>query len=210
MPDIIKIILKTPIIPVYFTPDLRLATKVMASSFEAGIDAFEFTNRGSEAMEIFKEISKIAKADYPDKKLGIGTILNQEEAKKFIDAGADFVVQPGISPEVADACEKQNIPWIPGVITPSEILNALNLGAEMVKLFPANVMGSAYIKALRGPMPNLKIMATGGIEPTEASLKEWFGAGVNAVGMGSQLFKNLDNVEEFKTKVKELLSFIQP
>jgi 2-dehydro-3-deoxyphosphogluconate aldolase/(4S)-4-hydroxy-2-oxoglutarate aldolase len=142
--------------------------------------------------------------------LGIGTIVDAETAENYVKLGADFIVQPGTTKEVSEVCKKHNIAWVPGVMTPTEIYSALSLGASMVKIFPGNIVGSAYVKALRGPMPTVKIMVTGGVEPTEGSLKEWFDAGANAVGLGSQLFKDMDDIEIFKTKVKGLFSFIQP
>ena len=119
------------------------------------------------------------------------------------------MVQPFTTPEVGEVCKKNNVPWIPGTMTVTEIQNATVLGAEIVKIFPGNVVGSAYIKSLRGPLPKTKIMVTGGVEPTEASIKEWFGAGVNAVGLGSQLFKNIDKPQEITETLKEIFKIVK-
>lgn len=206
--DILNLVLAKPLVPVYFNADIEQSKKVISACYEGGIRVFEFTNRGEKAMEVFKQLVPFVKENCPEMILGIGTIVDKNTAEKFIKLGTDFIVQPGTTQEVGEVCKNYDIAWIPGVMTPTEIYQAQKWGAEMVKIFPGNILGSAYVKALRGPMPNLKIMVTGGVEPTEESLKEWFGAGANAVGLGSQLFKDFGNLEEFKNKVKSLFAFI--
>jgi 2-dehydro-3-deoxyphosphogluconate aldolase / (4S)-4-hydroxy-2-oxoglutarate aldolase len=208
--EIVNLILEKPLVPVYYNADAEVTQNIIKACYEAGIRAFEFTNRGDKAIEVFAKIRPFIDANCPGMILGIGTIVDAATAEKYIQLGANFVVQPGTTSEVGEACKRHNIAWVPGVMTPTEIYSALSQGAQMVKIFPGNVVGSAYVKALRGPMPNVKIMVTGGVEPTESSLKEWFGAGANAVGLGSQLFKDMDDIEIFKNKVKGLFSFIQP
>jgi 2-dehydro-3-deoxyphosphogluconate aldolase/(4S)-4-hydroxy-2-oxoglutarate aldolase len=94
-------------------------------------------------------------------------------------------------------------------MTLNEIYNATQMGAKLVKVFPGNVVGPGYIKSVRGPMPNVKLMVTGGVEPTTESLQEWFSAGVNVVGMGSQLFKNADDTEALSRQIADLLKFVE-
>lgn len=179
-----------PLVPVFYHPELEEAQKVVSACYEGGVRVFEFTNRGENALTVFTALVQYAKENCPGLIMGIGTIAEAESAQAFIDAGAEFVVQPFTTPEVGAVCVAAGIPWMPGTMTLTEMQEAVRLGASCVKIFPGNVLGSAFIKALRGPMPNIKVMVTGGVEPTEASLKEWFGAGANAVGLGSQLFKN--------------------
>ena len=188
-------LLAYPLVPVFYHADAETCKTVLKASYDGGVRVFEFTNRGENALEGFSGLVKYAQENCPGLVLGIGTIATAESAQQFIDAGADFVVQPFTTPAVGEVCRKNGIPWIPGTMTVTEIQQATVLGAEVVKIFPGNVLGSAYIKALRGPLPKVKIMVTGGVEPTEASLREWFSAGVNAVGLGSQLFKNTDQPE---------------
>jgi 2-dehydro-3-deoxyphosphogluconate aldolase / (4S)-4-hydroxy-2-oxoglutarate aldolase len=202
--DTLNFICQNPLVPVYFNADAKTAIAVLQASYDAGLRVFEFTNRGVDAPQVYKELKAYKDQYCADMLLGIGTISTAFMAEEFIKVGVEFIVQPGISSEVAEVCSQNNTTWTPGVMTPTEIYAALNLGAGMVKIFPANIMGSAYIKALRGPMPHLKIMVTGGIEATEASLHEWFGAGANVLGLGSQLFKNLSNLDTFKTEVSAL------
>jgi 2-dehydro-3-deoxyphosphogluconate aldolase / (4S)-4-hydroxy-2-oxoglutarate aldolase len=203
--EIIHKINTIPIIPVYYNADEQTCLNILSACYRGGIRVFEFTNRGDNAVAIFKVLREYVDTHFSDMALGIGTIYTTTQAQQFIDLGADFIVQPCTVAAVGEVCNAHNKAWIPGVMTITEINNALLFGADMVKVFPGNVVGSAYIKALRGPMPNVKIMVTGGVEPTTESLNEWFGAGVNAVGIGSALFpKNADS-EAIELKVKGLL-----
>lgn len=176
------------ILPLFYHADIEIAKEVINASYRGGARAFEFTNRGENAYHVFTELLSYIKESLPGLSLGIGTIYDAETAQKYIDAGTDFIVTPCLNPEVGQACLKAGIPWIPGVSTLTEIYNAQQAGAEVVKLFPGEVVGSAFVKAIRGPMPKVKIMVTGGVQPTRESINEWFGAGAYAVGLGSNLF----------------------
>ncbi len=188
--EVLEKITVSPIIPLFYNEDPLLAKKIIRACYEGGVRVFEFTNRGPAALRVFKELSRYVHIELPEMALGIGTIFNQKEAEQFIEAGADLIIQPITNSEVSEVCKKNKLVWIPGVGTLTEIYNAQQLGAEIVKVFPGNVLGPSFIKALRGPMPSVKIMVTGGVEPTQASVKEWFEAGANAVGIGSKLFGN--------------------
>ncbi|WP_439557929.1 bifunctional 4-hydroxy-2-oxoglutarate aldolase/2-dehydro-3-deoxy-phosphogluconate aldolase [Dyadobacter sp.] len=176
------------IVPLFYHADIEVAKEIVNASYRGGARAIEFTNRGDNAFTVFTELLTYTKESLPGLSLGIGTIYDAETAQKFIDAGTDFIVTPCLNPAVGNACAAANIPWIPGVATLTEIYNAQQAGAEVVKLFPGDVVGSAFVKAIRGPMPKVKIMVTGGVQPTRESISEWFGAGVYAVGLGSNLF----------------------
>ncbi len=205
---VVKTILEYPLVPVYFNASFEITKGIVEACYEGGIRAFEFTNRGEAAPEVFKELSKYVKANFKDMVLGIGTVVDAKTAENYIAMGANFIVQPGMTEEVGEVCKSHDLAWIPGVMTPAEIYKSLSLGADAVKIFPGNILGSAYVKALRGPMPNVKIMVTGGVEPTEKSIKEWFGAGANAVGLGSQLFNNMDDIASFKENLTQLFKYI--
>ncbi len=191
----------------------KLTCQIIKACYDGGIRAFEFTNRGENAKEVFKVLRGYISTNYPEMALGIGTVFNALQAEEFIALGADFVVQPVTSMDVAEVCKAQNIAWMPGAMTVSEVYNATQLGAEIVKIFPGNVVGSGFVKALKGPLPRVKVMVTGGVEPTPESLKEWFGAGVTAVGIGSQLFPKATveagNFEEITQKINTLLNYYQ-
>ena len=179
---------ETPIVPLFFNADLTVAQQVLKACYDGGIRVFEFTNRGAEAPAIFAKLIDYCEKECPDLVLGIGTIYDAKQANEFIAMGADFMLQPFTTPEVGEVCAKHDIPWMPGTMTLTEIRNAEILGAKYDKIFPGNVVGPGFVKAIKGPMPKTKIMVTGGVEPNKESLSSWFGAGAAAVGMGSQLF----------------------
>ena len=105
----------------------------------------------------------------------------------FMDAGADFIVSPITNPEVAKAVHKQKLLWIPGCMTPTEIYAAQKHGAELIKIFPANILGPAFVSSIKELFPGLLFIPTGGVEAEAENISSWFHAGVRAVGMGSKL-----------------------
>ncbi len=200
-----------PLVPVFYHPDAAYASAIVRACYDGGIRVFEFTNRGSAALAVFTELIAYTRTNCPGLALGIGTILTPESAIEFADAGADFVVQPVTTADVSAVCRERNLPWIPAGATLNEIYQATRLGAEVVKVFPGNVLGPEFIKAIRGPMPQLKLMVTGGVEPTEASLTTWFRAGVTAVGLGSQLFGDRSqSADQLRERVAGLFPYVQP
>jgi 2-dehydro-3-deoxyphosphogluconate aldolase/(4S)-4-hydroxy-2-oxoglutarate aldolase len=203
-----QIVLDTPIVPVFFHADVAYTQRILQACYEGGLRVFEFTNRGANAFEVFSALMPYVQQNCPGMLLGIGTIYTAEDAERSIQAGADFVVQPCLTTEVADVCRTHGTPWLPGTMTVGEVYQATKLGAAIVKIFPGNVVGPGFIKSLRGPMPTVPLMVTGGVEPTEESLREWFAAGVNVVGMGSQLFKNVDDTQAFSQQIAQLLAFV--
>jgi 2-dehydro-3-deoxyphosphogluconate aldolase/(4S)-4-hydroxy-2-oxoglutarate aldolase len=119
--------------------------------------------------------------------LGIGTIKDAASAQAFIDAGADYIISPGLVEDAAKVAEQNNMLWIPGCMTPSEIIKAEQLGAKMIKLFPGNILGVAFLQSIKELFPNLLFMPTGGVDLDKDNIAGWFKAGVCAVGMGSKL-----------------------
>ncbi|MGE0931630.1 bifunctional 4-hydroxy-2-oxoglutarate aldolase/2-dehydro-3-deoxy-phosphogluconate aldolase [Peijinzhouia sedimentorum] len=200
------------LIPVFFHSDIIIAKKVLRACAEAGITVFEFTNRGPEALEVFAELKKYASENYPELSLGIGTIFGREDAAKFKDVGADFIVSPALIPGLADYCKSADLLWIPGCATVSEVFQATQLGAQLVKVFPGNVLGADFVQATKAVMPNVKFMPTGGVEPTIENLKAWFRSGVSCVGMGSSLFRKdvlaAGKFELLQEQLKEVLAII--
>jgi 2-dehydro-3-deoxyphosphogluconate aldolase / (4S)-4-hydroxy-2-oxoglutarate aldolase len=183
------------VLPLFNYADVEICKSVIRACYNAGVRVFELTNRDAAAYDVFRQLVPFVEKELPDLSLGAGTILDGETAQKYIDAGADFIIAPNLDAAVGKVCLENNIPWIPGCFTATEMKTANDLGAEVVKLFPAGTAGPSYIKHLRGPLPFLKIMVTGGVELDEASLASWINAGVFAIGVGSQLFneKNIQN-----------------
>lgn len=176
------------IVPVYYNQDLDTCKEVLMACYNAGIRVFEFTNRGDQAHKIFDALYELSKEEMPEMMLGVGSIVDGATAALYIQSGADFIVSPVLNQEVAKVCNRRKVLWAPGCGTLTEISQAEEWGAEIVKLFPAQESGGAsFIKSISGPCPWTSIMPTGGVEPTEESLNEWFGAGAYCVGMGSKL-----------------------
>ncbi|HEV7351027.1 bifunctional 4-hydroxy-2-oxoglutarate aldolase/2-dehydro-3-deoxy-phosphogluconate aldolase [Telluribacter sp.] len=176
------------IVPLFYHADSGIVKEVLKACYDGGARVFEFTNRGENAYDTFVVLLGYARESLPGMALGIGTIYDADTAQKFIDAGADFIVAPFMNPEVGKVCAEAGIPWLPGIATLTEIFQAQQAGAEVVKVFPGDVVGPGFVKAARGPMPHLRMMVTGGVQPTPESLREWFEAGAYCVGLGSNLF----------------------
>ena len=204
----LETVLRYPLVPVFYHADAAYAQRVVQACYEAGLRVFEFTNRGTAALAVFEQLVSFCRIHCPDLQLGIGTLYTADEAERFVAAGTAFVVQPCATTAVADVCRQHGVPWLPGAMTVREIYEATQLGAALVKVFPGNVLGPGFIKSLRGPLPNVPLMITGGVEPTEASLREWFGAGANVLGLGSQLFKN-DDPDALRGQLTDLLALAQ-
>ncbi len=179
---------ETGIVPVFYHGDIEVCKKVAEACYRGGIRVFEFTNRGDFAHEVFSELNKYATAEMPDLIMGVGTVLDAPTAVIYMQLGANFIVSPVLNAEIAKVCNRRKISWSPGCGSITEISNAEELGAEVVKIFPGSqVGGPAFVKAVLGPLPWTFIMPTGGVKPTEENLRDWFEAGVHCVGMGAQL-----------------------
>lgn len=185
--QIIEEIKKAGVVPLFTHDDPDDAQQVLEAAYSGGIRVFEFTNRRQNSFEVFRHLLSVAKK-FPDLMLGIGTIMDGPTTGKFIDAGADFIISPILNLPMSVVCHEHGRLWIPGCATLTEIVTARDHGAEIIKLFPASVMGPGFVKSIMPVVPGLQLMITGGVEPTEKSLKEWFDAGAACVGMGSQLF----------------------
>ncbi|PBB06489.1 bifunctional 4-hydroxy-2-oxoglutarate aldolase/2-dehydro-3-deoxy-phosphogluconate aldolase [Salimicrobium humidisoli] len=166
---------------------------------EGGVHTVEIT---AETIN-FKVILEKAVDHFEGEKtmIGAGTVNTTSAAKKAMDAGADFIVSPGLNEEVVKFVKERNGVMTPGVMTPTEIMNAYNLGADMVKIFPAGVMGASYIKSIQAPLPEMPIMVTGGI--SEKNMKDFFEAGADVVGLGSELVDTKNITEESLQEISE-------
>lgn len=184
---ILELIPKQGILPLYFYKDTTVSIEVLKALYVAGIRAVEYTNRGEAALQNFKEMRKVCDTELKGMYLGIGTIKNGEMAQTFIDAGTDYIICPGLVDSVAAVADKNQMLWVPGCMTPSEIIRAETMGAQMIKLFPGNVLGPGFMSAIKELFPNLRFMPTGGVEMDRDNIAGWFKAGVCAVGMGSKL-----------------------
>lgn len=179
----------TGMVPVFYHSDFETAKEVIQACYKGGVRVFEFTNRGDFAHEVFGQLVKWCAANCPELILGVGTVVDPGTASLYLQLGANFVVGPLLNPEIFKVCNRRQVAYVPGCGSVSEVGYAQELGAEIVKIFPAgNVGGPSFVKNVKAPMPWSSIMVTGGVEPTEENLTKWFEAGVTCVGMGSNLF----------------------
>ena len=175
------------VLPLFYHNDVTISIGVLRALYAAGIRTVEYTNRGEAALANFRAMRKCCEAEMKDMFLGVGTIKDAAAAISFIEAGCDYLISPGLVPNVVEIADENNLTWIPGCMTPTEIIAAESMGAKLVKLFPGNILGPGYMAAIKDIFPDLLFMPTGGVEPTEESIAAWFGADVCAVGMGSKL-----------------------
>lgn len=187
--ETVQFMKETGIVPVFYHKDHEVCKDVIKACYEGGARVFEFTNRGDFAHEVFRELIKYVNSDLEGMILGVGSVLDSGTTALYLQLGANFIVSPIVNPEMAKTCNRRKVAWMPGCGSVTEISYAEELGAEVVKIFPGSqVGGPAFVKAVKGPLPWSSIMPTGGVDPTEESLKEWFDAGVHCVGIGSKLF----------------------
>ncbi|EOU1825378.1 bifunctional 4-hydroxy-2-oxoglutarate aldolase/2-dehydro-3-deoxy-phosphogluconate aldolase [Clostridium perfringens] len=161
----------------------------MEACLKGGIKSLELTYTIPNVCELIKEYSSHAEA-----LIGVGSVLNGKMASDAIEAGAKYVVSPGYSEEVNKVCKEMNVLYLPGCMTVSEIMKAMDAGNKMIKLFPGDVFGAKYVKAIKAPIPNVEIMPTGGVSVD--NIEEWFANGVSCVGVGSSLIEgSLEDIE---------------
>jgi 2-dehydro-3-deoxyphosphogluconate aldolase/(4S)-4-hydroxy-2-oxoglutarate aldolase len=210
--ELLKLIPEQGILPLYFNKDEETSIELLKALYSAGIRAVEYTNRGEAALANFKAMRKVVDSELKGMYLGIGTIKDGKMAQTFIDAGADYIICPGLVESVAEVADKYDLLWVPGCMTPSEIIKAETLGAKMVKLFPGNILGPGFMSAIKELFPNLLFMPTGGVELDKANIEAWFKSGVCAVGMGSKLVSKdvMENKKyaELIASTKEALAII--
>lgn len=178
----------TGMVPVFYNGDVEVAKNVVKACYEGGVRAFEFTNRGDFAQEVFAQVVKFAAFECPEMAMGVGSVVDPATAALFIQLGACFVVGPLFNPEVARVCNRRLVPYTPGCGSVSEIGFAQETGCDLCKVFPGDVLGPKFVKGMLAPMPWSKLMVTGGVSPDEENLTAWIKAGVYCVGMGSKLF----------------------
>lgn len=214
--QVIQTLKETGVVPVFYNSDVEVSKHVLRACYEGGIRAFEFTNRGDFAQEVFAELVKFAGKELPGMIMGAGSIVDPGTASLYIQLGANFIVGPLFNPAIAPICNRRLIPYCPGCGSVSEVGFAQEAGCDVCKLFPGDVLGPAFVKDLRGPMPWSQVMVTGGVKPEKANLEAWFKAGVTCVGMGSNLFpkdvlaaKDWDKVRELCQNTIEIIKQVK-
>ena len=199
--EILNRVLNDGLVPVFNHSDVEVCKKVLKASYDAGIEVFEFTNRNENALTVFKDLKEYADESM-NITLGVGTIYTVEKAHEYLENGAKFIVSPVMDKDLGQFCREKEILWIPGCGSMTEIHEAIKLHAQIVKIFPAISYGPKFLSAAKSVFPNLYFMPTGGVQPNHKELNEWFEAGGDCVGLGSQLYKK----ELIQKKKYELLS----
>ncbi|OJJ16856.1 bifunctional 4-hydroxy-2-oxoglutarate aldolase/2-dehydro-3-deoxy-phosphogluconate aldolase [marine bacterium AO1-C] len=212
--EVIEKMIGSGFTPVFYNPAIEVAKNVLKACYEGGARVFEFTNRDAWAHEVFAELKLYAVKNFPNLALGIGSVVDAPTAALYIQLDADFIVSPVVSEAMAKLCNQRGVTWIPGCGTLTEMLKGVELGADIVKAFPAGQLGGpAFIKAVKGPCPWLNIMPTGGVSPDKENIQAWFDAGVTCVGIGSKLIsKDMVKNEDYvglTQKVTQVVKIIE-
>jgi len=205
---IIRAIVQQGVLPLYFHPDEKITIQILRALYESGIRVVEYTNRGKQALKNFRSLVKMREKKFPDLILGLGTVMDSKTMLKAISHGADFLVSPGYSKEIARLADDENILWIPGCMTPADLMQAQASGPAFVKLFPAQFIGPSFVIAMREVFPDLFFMPTGGVDAE--NMEGWFRAGVSAVGMGGSLItKKIVETKDFEQLKKNTVALLE-
>jgi 2-dehydro-3-deoxyphosphogluconate aldolase/(4S)-4-hydroxy-2-oxoglutarate aldolase len=187
--QVITAMTETGMVPVFYHKDIEVAKEVLRACYKGGVRAFEFTNRGDFAHEVFGELVKFAQKECPEMIVGVGSIVDPATAALYIQLGANFVVGPLFNPEIAKVCNRRSGTLHPGMRI--GFGDRLCPGGRMRHLqgIPRRQRGGTlFVKNVKAPMPWSLLMVTGGVEPTKENLSGWMKAGATCVGMGSNLF----------------------
>ena len=211
--EVISVLQQNGMVPLFYHEDADTAKEIIKACYDGGARLLEFTHRGDFAQEVFRELIDYTRTNLPGMILGVGSVTDAASASYYMMIGANFIVTPVFREDIAIVCNRRKVLWSPGCGSLTEIARAEELGAEIVKLFPGNLYGPSFVKAIKGPQPCTSIMPTGGVTTEADNLKAWFDAGVTCVGMGSQLIsttviKNKAYAELTET-VKSTLALIQ-
>lgn len=198
----VKIIEQEKLVFVTRLTDSTKTQSVIGSLVDAGAKVMEIT---SNTPNFEEEISKVRSA-YPNILIGAGTVINREIAQKAINAGAQFLVTPNTCVELVDIAHQNDIPILMGALTPSEVCEAWEAGADFVKLFPADIMGIPYFKSIKAPLNNVKLLAVGGIELKDVS--NWFEAGAHGIGIASVIKEPIEDIHDLEDIKLNALKFI--
>lgn len=197
------------ILPLYYHGDSDVVKALTLSLFNAGIRMVEFTNRGPAAMEVFSNLVRLRDESMPDLLLAVGTIKSAEEARRFMEAGADVLISPVYDEAISAYASANHHLWIPGCMTPGEIHQAVSSGWKLIKLFPGQVLGTGFVEAIRPVFPEIDFVVTGGVESSVTDIQRWISSGALAVGLGSKLISHAllekGQYDALETKTRELL-----
>jgi 2-dehydro-3-deoxyphosphogluconate aldolase / (4S)-4-hydroxy-2-oxoglutarate aldolase len=205
--EVLRKIVSSGLVSVIRAESHDQAERIADACVQGGVGAVEITYTVPRATSVIEHLAKKITGDIL---LGAGTVLDPETARIAILAGAQFVVSPSLNPETARLCNRYQIPYMPGAATISEVVAAMECGADIVKVFPGELLGPAFVQSVKGPLPQASLMPSGGV--TLANVAEWIKAGSVAVGVGSNLtvgaktgdFSSITQLaRQFAEKIKE-------
>jgi 2-dehydro-3-deoxyphosphogluconate aldolase/(4S)-4-hydroxy-2-oxoglutarate aldolase len=201
------------LMPIFTHSDPEVACQMVDIAVKGGVNNFEFTNRTSNALEVFRVLRAHLSAHHPGVILGAGTLYTVQDIEDYQEAGADFFVAPILSEQVGRFCSEKGLIWIPGCGSITEVYHAMIWGATIVKIYPANVLGPGFLKAVLAVLPKVSLMPTGGVAPNAENINSWMEAGAHCVGMGSQLFDGEAMAKrDFVTvenRIKDILALVK-
>ncbi|HET8999743.1 MAG TPA: bifunctional 4-hydroxy-2-oxoglutarate aldolase/2-dehydro-3-deoxy-phosphogluconate aldolase [bacterium] len=174
-------IVRARVVPIIRTASREWAVQAAEVLAAAGLTVIEVTFTVPDAAQVIRGL----RARFPHVLIGAGTVTHPQTAEEAVDAGAQFLLSPSLSPGMVEVAHRRGVLAVPGAFTPTEVVQALDLGAEMVKIFPAETGGPRHIRAILAPLPHARLLPTGGVTPE--NIGEWFRAGAVAVGIGSAL-----------------------
>lgn len=179
--QVLQAILRARVVPIIRTASRDWAIEVAEVLAASGLGIIEVTFTVPDAAAVIRSL----RARFPDVLVGAGTVTHADIAERAIDAGAQFLLSPALSPGMVDTARRHGVLAVPGAFTPTEVLQALEAGADLVKIFPAETGGPRHVRAILAPLPQARLLPTGGVTPENVG--EWFRAGAAAVGMGTAL-----------------------
>lgn len=202
----------TGLVPLFYDADITNAKAIVKACYDGGARVLEFVARGDFSEAVFEELNVYTINNLEGMILGVGSVTDAAQASRYMALGANFIITPVFREDIAKVCNRRKVMWSPGCGSLTEIAIAEELGCQLVKLFPGNIYGPGFVKAVKGPQPWTNIMPTGGVSPNKDNLNEWFNAGVDCVGMGSKLIKKDANgyydYAFIENTVKETLAII--
>jgi 2-dehydro-3-deoxyphosphogluconate aldolase/(4S)-4-hydroxy-2-oxoglutarate aldolase len=179
--SILKQLTEAKVVAVIRGENAQEAAEISMAAIEGGVKAIELTYTTPQIEDVFRELQNTSAL------IGAGSVLDPETARHAILAGAKFIVSPHFNKEIAPICNRYGLPYLPGCMTLRDMVEALEAGCDVLKLFPANHFKPSFIKSVNGPLPNVRIMPTGGI--SLENINEWLNTSAVAVGIGSDLTK---------------------
>lgn len=184
---ITKKIGQTPLMPVFYHEDPEICKGVARACYEGGIRTFEFSSLGARGQENYLLLRKYLQRHLPEMYLGAGAVTDTASAEIFISLNVDFIVSPGINPEIAALCRERKVLWIPACATSAEVAQAEAQKATVVKLAPATRMRTAFIRAIKAHFPHMRFVSADGQELSASRIIPWLDAGVTAVSLNEKM-----------------------